>query len=302
VTHLAVAVPAAPAIAWGLLDLALAIAFVVSLGLLWSWKRTIGAAFVWLGNKSISFSIHGVGAKVAPFGFLLGLNETIIKYLGEAAAASENAMAYAFHRMVGSIIWTGQEIAGLATDTYNAIRHVEHTAVTHVTKVIRQTVVKPIHTTVTVTKGIGASVAKQLTARVKALEHKVARLTHAAGHAIATPFPRIGQLERSVKGQAKRITKLEKLLAAGVGVALLTKALTKVGVNYIRCDRNKQLGKGICKTDPSWVTEFLAGSILLLGTTSFHDFVEEAQEGFNLGLEGLQLFIREFQSLDIPKS
>jgi hypothetical protein len=293
VTHLAVAVPAAPAIAWGLLDLALAIAFVVSLGLLWSWKRTIGRAFEWLGHKSISASVKGFGFTVAPFGFLLSLNEQIIDYLGKAAAASENAMAYAFHRMVGSIVWTGQEIAGLATDAYNAIRSVEHSAVTHVTKVIRQTVVKPITKTVTITRGVGALVAKQLTARVKSLEHRVARLMHAAGHAIASPFPRIGRLEKDIKGQAKRLGKLEKLLAAGVGVALLTKALTKLGVNYIRCDRNKALGRGICKTDPSWVTEFLAGATLLVAAESFHEFVEEAQAGYELGIEGLKLFIKE---------
>jgi hypothetical protein len=293
VTHLAVAVPAAPAIAWGLLDLALAIAFVVSLGLLWSWKRTIGAAFVWLGNKSISFSIHGVGAKVAPFGFLLGLNETIIKYLGDAAAASENAMAYAFHRMVGSIIWTGQEIAGLATDTYNAVRGSAQT-VTHTVSRTLDAKTQALVRKLTVAVGAIQHVAiPGLRHRVDALAHKVARLSHAAGHAIANPFPRIGRIEKDLKGQAKRLGKLEKLLAAGVGVALLTKALTKIGVNYIRCDRNKQFGKGVCSTSPEWISEFLAGSILLLGTTSFVDFVKEAQDGYELGIEGLKLFIRE---------
>jgi hypothetical protein len=293
VTTLAVAVPAAPAIAWGLLDLAAAITFAVSIGTLWLHKRTVGAAFVWLGNKSISFSIHGVGATVAPFHFLLGINESIIAALSAAAQGSENAMAYAFHRMVGSIVWTGQEIAGLATDTYNAIRGTTHAVTNTVTRTLdakTQALVRKL----TVAVGAIQHVAiPGLRHRVDALAQKVARLSHAAGHAIASPFPRIGRIEKDLKGQAKRLGKLEKLLAAGVGVALLTKALTKLGVNYIRCDRNKQFGKGVCSTSPDWITEFLAGSILLLGTTSFVDFVKEAQAGYDLGIEGLKLFIRE---------
>lgn len=300
---LAVAAPAAPAIPYGLLALSSAIAFVVSWGLLHGWGATFGRMFQWLGNKAISIPL-GLGRKVSihPFGFLLDLDQQVRAHLGQAVAATEHAMVTSFHRMVGIIQWTGQEIAGLATDAYNAIRSVEHSTVSHVTKVIRQTVVKPITKTITITKGVGALVAKQLLARVKALEHRVAHMAHVAGGAIAAPFPRIGRLEKSVKAQGKRLSKLEKLLAAGVGVALLTKALTKVGVNYIRCNNNKNLGKGICKTDPSWVTEFLAGTILLAGTWSFHDFVEEAQQGFDLGLEGMQLFIREFKDLPIPKS
>lgn len=298
---LAAAVPAAPAIAWALLDLAAAVTFVVCLGLLWSWKRTIGHVLEWLGHKSISASVRGVGFTVSPFGFLLTLNETIIGYLGQAAGASENAMAYAFHRMVGSIVWTGQEIAGLATDTYNAIRGSAHTVTHTVTKTLDAKTQALVRRLTAAVAGIQHTAIPGLRHRVDALALKVARLTRAAGHAVASPFPRIGRIEKEAKAQGKRITKLEKLLAGGLGVALLTRALAKVGASYIRCDRNKQFGKGVCKTDASWVTEFLAGAVLLAGANSFHDFVEEAQAGFHLGLEGLQLFIEEFKSLDITK-
>src|SRR5438093_13331181 len=94
--------PAAPAVPFALLALGSAIAFVVSSGLLHGWNRTMGALFLWLGHKALSIPLPGLpDVTIRPFGFLLGLNQQIVKYLGEAVGATEHAMTYSFHRMVG---------------------------------------------------------------------------------------------------------------------------------------------------------------------------------------------------------
>ena len=87
-----------------------------------------------------------------------------------------------------------------------------------------------------------------------------------------------------------------------VGVAMGAAVLAKLGISYVRCSRGKRFGKELCKSNPDWIGDFFLGTVLLTSSFSFHDFVKEAQAGFDLGLEGLQLFIREFKDLPIPKS
>lgn len=273
----AIAVPLAPAVAWALLDLFVAVTFVVCLGLLWTWKRTIGRAFVWIGNKSIHASVRGFGFTVAPFGFLLTINEQIQAALSTAVAATEHAMVYAFRRMIGAIIWTGQEISGLAQDTYNAIKGAKVTVTTTVTKVLdakTQALVRKLTVAVDTVQHVTIP---GLRARVKALERTIVRGVKAAGHAIASPFPRIGRLEKTTKAQAKRLTKVEKALAAGVGVALLTRTLAKMGLGWLRCRNVGKAGKAVCGLNPSVLDSLLLDAALLAVAVNLEDFARELQ-------------------------
>jgi len=236
--------------------------------------------------------IAGHGA-IHPFRWLRSLDEAIENTINNGLKSSERTLVYAINRAAEPFLLIVGALLAIGLGLYELAQYVVHVAPKVITKTVHETVVKPTTKIVKATAAITKAQFAALSHRVGVLTHQVAHLTAAAGHAIANPFPRIKTVERDLSGLRKRVKGLEKALAAGVGAALLIKALTKVGVGYIRCDRNKQLGKGICKTDANWVDEFLAGSLLLLGTTSFVEFVKEAQAGYELGIEGLQAFIRE---------
>jgi hypothetical protein len=273
---LAVAVPAAPAVPFALLALSSAIAFVVSWGLLHGWARTFGAAFQWLGNKGIDLSIRAApDIHIHPFRFLLSIDQKVVEYLGAAVGATEHAMVTSFHKMIGIILWTAQETAGLATDVFNAVKGVEHSTVKTVTKVVTHTVVKPIHTAIKATGAISRAQWHALTHRVDVLAARVTHLARASSGAIAAPFPRIGRIEKTVKAQGKRLSKVEKALGAGVGVALLVKALSKLGLGFLRCPSvTKALRRRQC-IDYDFLDSLLTGALLIVGTISLVEFAEE---------------------------
>jgi hypothetical protein len=283
---------------------------------LWAFGLLISFSFLYASDKAYRATVSKLLLQVAnigiggtritpgahPFSFLKGWDETIKKYIRNGMVAAERGMVTAFIKASEPFLLIVGSALAIALVLHELAKYVAHQAIHAVTRV---EVHKITHTVTQIGKG-AASITKaqfnHLTARVARLEHRATHIAKATAGTIANPFPRIKTVERDLSGLRKRVKSLEKLLAAGVGVGLLIKALTKLGVNYIRCDRNKQLGKGVCNTSSDWVTEFLAGAILLQGSFGFHDFVKEAQAGFDLGLEGLQLFIREFKDLDIPKS
>src|SRR5205814_7762282 len=137
--------------------------------------------------------------------------------------------------LIGVILWTAQETAGLAVDALNAIKSMGHTTSTTVTKVVTATSNAAVRKLTVAVGTLTHVTIPGLRHRVDALAHRVNVLAHSAGHAIASPIPRVGRVEHDLSGLRRRVGKLEKQLAAGVGVALLVRALAKAGLSWLRC-------------------------------------------------------------------
>ncbi len=237
-----------------------------------------------------------------PLHFLVDWVTTIEDWTKNQMRACERAMAWSIQLMRSSFDLTVQTIGSMAHNYALAFDGVWHGIKHAVPHVVRQTIVRPVQ------KAAAYSDAK-LRARVGALAHavgllnaKVGHLTHATAGAIAAPFPRIGHLEREVVNGLKGLRRFKWLAKYGTIAALGAAVLAKLGVSYARCTRSKKFGNKLCKSNADWMDDFFLGTALLLSSYSFKDFVKEGQAGFDLGLEGLQLFIREFKNLDIPKS
>lgn len=72
---------------------------------------------------------------------------------------------------------------------------------------------------------------------------------------VTVPFGRtIAQLKR-------RIRRLEKVTAAGVAVGAVAFALQRMGLNWIRCNSVKRIGKGLCSS-PAWLINLLAAGVV----------------------------------------
>lgn len=282
--------PAAPSIAWALLVLSSAVAFIVSWGLLHGWNRTIGALFAWLGGLSIHVPFAGT---IRPFNFANTINNNVKSYLGQAVAATEHAMVYSFHRLVSTVVWTAQSISGLATDVYNAIHGTSTRLIHTVTRVADAKLGAAVRRLTATIGSIEHATIPALRRDVAALAHRVTALAHSAGHAIANPFPRIGQLEREIKSEGKRLTRLEKRIGSGVGIALLTAALGGALVNFLRCPGINRALRGRTCVNESWLSDLLDGGLLIAGTLSFVEFVKLAQALEAEALDAMSTFVRE---------
>lgn len=275
---LAVVAPAAPAIPWALFALSSAIAFIVSWGLLHGWGATFGRLFQWLGNKGLDITLKAApDIHIHPFRFLLSLDQQVRHGLSVAVAATEHAMVTSFHRMVGIIIWSAQETAGLAQDIYDAIRGAKTTVTTTITKTLDAK-------TAALVKSLKASVSTlahvtvpHLAARVRALEHAPVHVVKAVAGTIANPFPRIKTVEHDLSGLRKRVKSLEKQLAIGVGAALLVRSLAKLGLGWLRCGNVNKAGKSICRMNPGVLETLLLDAALLTVSFNLEDFAKEMQ-------------------------
>jgi hypothetical protein len=274
---MAAAAPEAVALGEVLAASLLFISWLVCLGLLWAYRRSLKLVILGFANI-IDVSVLGRHPLGHVAGWLRAQAKNIDHLLGEAVTASERGAVVLFKLFINTQLWIAREIADLASDTWHAVRGVEHTTVTKVTKVVTHTVVKPLTKTVTIVKGTSATVTKQLTARTRALEAKVARLSHAAGHAIASPFPRIGRLEREVANQGRRIKSAEKALALGASAALVWTALRRLGLGWLRCSNVTKTGKAVCGMDARLLESLLFDALALTVAFNLRTFAEELQD------------------------
>lgn len=244
---------------------------------LWAYRRSLKLVILGFANI-IDVSVLGRHPLGHVAGWLRAQAKNIDHLLAEGALASERGAVVLFKLFLNLQVWIAHEIADLATDVWHALGHVERVTVTRVTKVVTHTVVKPLRTTVTVVRGTSATVAKQLSAQTRALSARVSRLEHALGHAVASPFPSIGRLERDVANQSKRLRKAEKALAAGASAALVLTALKRMGLGWLRCSNVSRAGKAVCGMDARLLESLLFDALALTVAFNLRTFAEELQD------------------------
>ena len=277
---------------------------VVAFAFLYTFDKAFRALFAPLmhrvGNTGFG-GIYGHGA-VKPLKFVSDWADDVEGWTKNQMRACERAMSWGIQTMRFQLSLIAETAGSMAHNYALAFDQVWHGIKHAVPHIVRQTIVRPVQKAATYSDA-------KLRARVGALAHavaslnaKVGHLTHATAGAIAAPFPRIGHLEREVVNELKGLRRFKWLAKYGTIAALGAAVLAKLGVSYARCTRSKKFGNKLCKSNADWMDDFFLGTALLLSSYSFKDFVKEGQAGFDLGLEGLQLFIREFKNLDIPKS
>lgn len=247
--------------------------WVVAAALATIWYYTLGVIFRKLAAVSIPTGIFG---RIHPLAFLKTADHDVRVWLNDAQKYGERGMIWGFTNfamfwlLIGAAAFVlGQAVFQLGewTAAYVAKALHSHTA-TRVFPTIKTTVYKTVRVT--------SQAIPKLTARVHALEQRTAALVHAAAGTIAQPFPRIGQLERDVKAQGRRLRKAEKALVGAGAAALVWVALKRLGLKWTRCAKVSRVGRFLCSDMPtSLLDSLLAEAALVGGIVGLVEFAEE---------------------------
>ena len=253
-----------------------------------AWGVLIGLAVVWSHTIGWVFtSIAGLLDKVHVFGrhpfgpvssFLRSVDKNVRHTLAQAALKTENTAAWLWNHGWNDLLWMSRELANLAGATVHALA----TAAVWNEKQLASMIYAA---TVGRFKAIGAQLVRLirhdipwLIKRAKWLAAHVAHATAiAAGAAIAFPR-RIGQLERKVTSQGRRLTKLEKFAGSAAVTAAVGAALASLGASWIRCRNWKRVGREVCGMDSDLLSSLLLDVAVLTVAFNIEEFAKELQD------------------------
>jgi hypothetical protein len=271
----AVAVPpAAGAGAFAVASLGALIAFVVAWGLAHGWAATFGYLF----SKVANWTIHVAHFSVTPFHALGEVDTYVRKQLDQFQAMSEHAMVYTLGKAIELTQWTAYTVEKLAADTWHGIEHRTATVTHTVTNTITHKVLKPVVEKITAASGITAARFNALTHRVSALAAHVAHIAATIPHDIALAPTKVGITSKQLRRLARRTSALEKATIGLGAVALVTAALGRMGLGWLRCPSLLRMGRRLGCVGFGWLEAFFATTFEALVVLDLCRFALAAQQ------------------------
>lgn len=253
--------PLLPEIPWAIVGLGAVLLWCMAFGTKKTWDYTLGAVLKALADH---LNIDAWRIHIHLGGVFQALNDTVEAKLDAALLATET--------IVGKW-WYAQK--RLVEITYDSIAWLAHSTVAGFDSLVHGTIPKTVHSvTHTVTTRVGnvsaalraqvASLERELTRKAHGLEAQIERdfgiahrgIDYVRGHAL----PRLEELVHSVEGEldairgythrvlSRRLSRLEKFLAAGVIGGVAVAAMTRV-FPYWQCSNVKRGLRGMCRMD-----------------------------------------------------
>lgn len=242
------------------------------------WGATFGPLFNWLANLGITIPLKGLpDVGIHPFGFLHTIDRNIRAWLTQGIALSErsfvrflNATVEPFLLMAGVALALGLALFELA----QYVRHsLPHTITERVVAPTKAAIDKRARETA---QALGLRL-NSLTHRFDLLRARVDHLAHATAGTIASPFPRIGRIEREAH-DATNWLKRHRYLAAYTSLAALGLAMLKrLGLGWLRCRNVNKAGKAVCGMNPLALEALLLTALPLAVDFDLEAFAEEMQ-------------------------
>lgn len=127
------------------------------------------------------------------------------------------------------------------------------------------------------------------------LLHSWRQIAHAAAHAgsIALPWVEVPKLTRRANAQAKRLTRIEKLLGVAAASALVARAF-RISTTCVRDGNVGKLARRLCGLDSLLMDALLLDTVLIVGAISVVDFAEGLLAIEDEAVKILGVAIREF--------
>lgn len=153
-------------------------------------------------------------------------------------------------------------------------------SVTNVTNVINKSIVHPVQSTVgaaihVVTRPTTVGLDKLrtwTTAQIKILRQQIA---HAGAQALPLPGTAVADLRDALNRLRKRVARIDTKGLGYIGAGVFVATLARFGLNWIRCDRVKQLGRGSCRLDASLIDTVLEDGMVIVGSISIVSMARE---------------------------
>ena len=109
-------------------------------------------------------------------------------------------------------------------------------------------------------------------------------IPHVLGRDLPVPWGRtVNQIRR-------RLRALEGRIAGGVAVAAVTVALTRLGLNWIRCSNVAKAGRGLCRAPAKWLESLIAGLVVVYGVVNIRTLARETYDLLGVGAHEVQKF------------
>lgn len=301
-----VAVPLVEFLADALAILLYVVAWVVAIGLLWTWDATFHKLFAFLEDKlkfRISVGFRHVTVNLG--GWLGDLDDLARNELSAWALGSEimvgkllHALGWIFGSMTREIAAVSQDVLSLghwivhtwAPAYVHGITSLTHATTKVVSHVVHVTETKVIHTTKVIEAKVAAgvhAVARPapipwpthwdwINQHWKALEHAV---TAPLSGAVAIPGGIVHELPvpfgTTLRGLRKRLGRVEALLGA---TAMAVAIANVLGIPSWRCLTKGPIGRvsrALCGLDSSLLAALLAGIVVLETPLSLEEFARE---------------------------
>lgn len=290
------AAPLVPAAGLGLAALALVLSYLVAMGLLNAWGATIGRAMVWLAGKlrRIGFSVLG---KHIGLGFLadvvMSVDNQIKHWLGAWALASAHGFTWCLNSASWLIRETLTQVEGIARDLY----HVAVAAtVTLPEKIIEKAIRLAGHATHAALATLRRIIARDIAA-IRHLTHRAqVRAAHAldvAEHAGAWARPRFRRDEAAIRRLGKRLDRISGKVAPIAFAGLVSAALARLGLKWLRCSKHKRFSKNVCGMDANLLESLLLDTTAIVGAISVVAMARELQEIEPQAVRLIRGFVRE---------
>lgn len=294
-------VPEIPAVAALLGAAVLMLAWLMATGALTVWRRSLGALLTWLADTidGVSFDIPHVTTirPLAPLATALrALVSTVDHYLGEAVRWSEKGAATLFRFFTALNVWMAKEIASLATDTYHGLLAARAGVKAEVQAWSQAAFGYLIRRLTVAWHRIEGVTIPRVNARVDRVAQ--AERFHHRGEVVADAQinARVGITSRQLRRLSRRLSKVEKITAGLGAVALVSAALGRMKLGWLRCPALTRMGRRFGCGGFDFLESLLAVSFVPLLLTDACKIMREIEAlavrlqpefaAFVLGVEG----------------
>jgi hypothetical protein len=272
-------------------------------GLRFSWETTFGWFLPQFGAKlATALGSKQAGTAIDPveFAALFGTGtEAVLEQIGKGLTATQSGVADAHVTHAAALDGIAAAIAINASDTLKVKKHVSRrTAPVIITKIIRPNVqaqIAPYARRTAAAEARAAAAERKaaaLEARIVKLEKGQAKLDSA----VVGDLPgRIGLIDHDLAGVKGQLRKLGKWATIGGFLLLLAKALSKMGLGWVRCSNVKRYGRSLCGMNTNLLEGLLADALLITSLISVVEFAKELQAIETEVVKGISLGVRELK-------
>jgi len=259
-----------------LIGLVFLLAFVVLLGILWTYRHTFG----WLLGElaGVSIKVPFVNRRVHLFPGAGWLDHAFQHVIAAGAAKTQALSGRFFHAAAVVQGWIVRELRDFAVEVWSWATWLQRSHLPRWVKALIYAALPPLLLPA-ILKQLGHINVPALYRRLRNLEqtlvHRIWRLLVKAvpvalpgGRAIPGLIHDVQELKHALRDWLRYRRRLAWLFAFTSAAGLVAVGIRALKLGWLRCSNVGKAGKAICRTDARWLENALLGLVAIFGTMS----------------------------------